>query len=415
MTRPSHRGPALGRLVLIYVALLPLGHLVLLPVQGATATLTDVVLLALLAAGALALLGSALSPEASPFRPLDGDVKIGLGLLAAFGAWTALSAIWGYHGEYAVAKGFGLVALSAGALLIASSGVSLRRLLDAWIIGAVAALLVTVAVALVGSHGMKARLLYDGGLIGGLPFVRLNGPFIHPNMMGEYLVVTGALFWARSPGLKRESHRLWVALTTLFVVSLVLTASTAWVAAGVALVVLAGSRRFGGSAPVRALVGAGGLALAAATLVGVATQLSVDVAGLRITTGGIRPEIWSDALAAVRESPLLGVGAAPYLAETVDPLAPSGGTALWDAHSTYLSVLGQFGVVGGLLFFGGLAWVARGVRRAEPASELQARLRFALFALLLGLLVHWITLAGEDARHLWALVGVAAWLGERPE
>ena len=62
-------------------------------------------------------------------------------------------------------------------------------------------LVVTWFGVLLGPEALQARVLYGGGSIQGLPMPRVSGPFPHPNMFGDYLVVSGAIFWTRWRGL----------------------------------------------------------------------------------------------------------------------------------------------------------------------------------------------------------------------
>ena len=98
-------------------------------------------------------------------------------------------------------------------------------------------------------------------------------------------------------------------------------------------------------------------------------------------------------------SPLVGVGAAPFLAPAPGPF---GGPSLhlWDTHQPYLSVLGQFGLLGAVLAGTGVVLLVRGLL-AEP----RIRARAAVLAALAAMAAHGFLVATEDARHLWALLG----------
>jgi O-antigen ligase len=108
-------------------------------------------------------------------------------------------------------------------------------------------------------------------------------------------------------------------------------------------------------------------ALTAAALVGVLVPLELDLPGLPLRTGAIRPAIGSSALTAVAASPLVGVGAAPFRAAAPDPMGGPG-LYVWDAHHAYLSVLGQFGLVGAALLAAGAALCVRALLRAAPSE-----------------------------------------------
>lgn len=389
----------------LYLLLLPAGHLLYVQVSGAWATAADLMLLPLLVVTALELLASAERGEAlmATFRGEEVGMPgrgylMGILVLVAFGGWVALSGTWGFHPRYAVVKALGMGTLALGAGAIAVSGIGWRRAADAWLGGAGVALVVTLVFGIMGPEVLRDRVLYPGGGVLGLPFPRISGPLVHPNMMGGYLVVTGVILWGRWPDLKGAARRAAASLAVAVAVGLFLTASTAWIPAGVVLVLVG---RRGGSLWLRT----GGALIATVTLVAVLVPLDVSFAGIDLSTSGIRPQIWRGSLLAILDAPLFGVGAAPYLAEAVDPLDPASGFGLWDAHSAYLSVLGQFGAVGTSL-------AALGVWRVIEEARAMGRGRAAV-AVRLALIVvaiHAVFIASEDMRHVWVLMGLAGTL-----
>jgi O-antigen ligase len=103
-----------------------------------------------------------------------------------------------------------------------------------------------------------------------------------------------------------------------------------------------------------------------------------------------RFEIWRVANKIIRENPLTGIGVGAYpLAHAVyargeefDPTAA--GTR--DTHSTYLNVLAETGVPGGIAFFGVVLSVALGAERTRRQCKRRApRLALPLFFLEIGL------------------------------
>jgi hypothetical protein len=378
---------------------------VVVPVGGAVANLSDLVLVAFLAvAGVAELTGRGHDPAPGP----HSGAGLGLACLAAFGAWVALSALWGAQPGYALAKGAGVVALACAAWCLARSRVGGEGLADAWLLGAAAALVATLLLALVPTD-LREQVLYGGGAVHGLPFPRVRGPFTHPNLLGEYAFVSAILLWWRWPTWAVRRPALAWGLAAGLAAALVLSVPSAMVAVGVGWAVIAWAGP--GSRPVatRAAWATAGLAVLGGTLAPMVWPMDLSGIGVDIYTGGGRPVIWASALDAVRTAPVLGVGAAPYLAATAEVGVDGPFVGYWDAHSAYLSVLGQFGPLGMLLFLGGLALIARSVRRTlREARGIDARrLGTALFAAAAGILVHWTVIAGEDFRHLWALTGVA--------
>lgn len=398
----------------LYLALFPLGHLPVVPVAGAMATAADgalVLFLAVWGAGLFADRGAArglarvVGGEAVRGLP-SRRVLVGLLLLMAFGAWVAASGAWGFHPRYAAVKGAGLAALALGAAALATSGLTWRRAVQAWLAGTAAALAATAVLVALGSAALRERVLYEGGGVAGLPFPRLAGPFLHPNMLGDYLVVSALLLWGLWPEVAgRRARGALAVLGAALAAALVLTASTAWVGAGVAAVGVGWLLAREGRKGVGATLGLAGVGVAGVTAVLLVVPLSVRVLGLDLATGAIRPAIWGSALRPFLERPLWGVGASPYVAEALDPLW--GYVGLWDAHNAYLSVLGQFGLVGFALAAVGVWLVVDGALRARVPGRPRAALALALTAVA----VNAVFLASEDLRHAWLLLGVAAMAG----
>lgn len=398
---------------LFFLVVLPVGHLVLLPVAGAVATGSDVALLILLLAWGMDLLAGpgraarlvrALRGEAVPGVPSRGGL-MGFALLLGFAGWVALSGLWGYHPTYAAAKGLGMGALVLGGLALATSDLGWRRLADGWLAGTALALIVTVLFAAVGSEALRARVYSGGSGILGLPFARVSGPLVHPNMFGGYLVVSGLVLWSRWPELEGWMRTAGIALASAVVTALLLTASTAWIGAGLVLALLGRRATAQGRRSAGTLMRVGGLVVAAAVMTALIVPLDFRIGWIHVVTNAIRPDIWRSALDAVAAAPLMGVGASPYVAQAVDPLR-GGAMGLWDAHNAYLSVLGQFGVVGFALAAMGVWRLVAGVR-AAPSS----RARTAVLLILVAVAVHAGFLASEDMRHVWMVMGMCGVVG----
>lgn len=409
---------------LVYLIFLPLGHLEGFSIAGAGANWSDVLLGGLLAAAALELglaaggrfFGDAHQPDPSgPREGARGMAVLATACFAVFALWVLVGSRWSYHPDYATAKGLGLLALALGVAAVGWSGVEWRRAADAWLAGATASVLLVFMAGAVGPDALRMRLVHTGGTLQGLPFPRISGSFGHPNLFGDYLLLSGVLLWARWPSwfVRRPGGAVLVA--GLVALTLILTASTAWLAAGVLLVCFGMDlrRRRAHDEGSRAglwLLMAGGLSVAAAALVGVLFSVSLRVGPLVVTTGGIRPRIWSSAVEAFFAAPIAGVGASPYLAQAAEPLDPAHVVYLWDAHSTYLSVLGQYGLAGASFLAAGIVLLVRGVTvggRLDSWSP-DGRVRTALLGGFLAMAVHGTVIAGEDFRHWWAWAGLAA-------
>ncbi len=289
--------------VLTYLVVLPVGHLFAMPVNGTLARGSDVFLALVLLAGILDL-GRASGPyftggERFPMLPGRRAFHIAALFMMAFSAWVALGALWGFNPTYAVTKGLAFAALGMGALAIVWCGAAWGKAADAWLLGTLICLVVTWVGVLLGSDGLQTRLLYDGGSVRGLPVPRVSGPFPHPNMFGDFLVVSGAILWARWETLRERWG--WGAIATVWLVAgtLVMTVSSAWLGAGVLLTAMGllnmrqrdGRLLVQSQRPVPVIFVVAGVILFTMTLAGLLIPMSVEVAGLSITGSGIRPTI----------------------------------------------------------------------------------------------------------------------------
>ena len=103
------------------------------------------------------------------------------------------------------------------------------------LLGTLICLAVTWIGILAGPDALQTRLLYEGGSVRGLPLPRVSGPFPHPNMFGEFLVVSGVILWTRWEAARERWGPGAVAAAWLLAGTLVMTVSSAWLGAGVLL------------------------------------------------------------------------------------------------------------------------------------------------------------------------------------
>ena len=405
--------------VLTYLVVLPVGHLVAIPVNGMMAAGSDVFLALVLLAGIIEL-GRVSGPyltrkvEKVPLLSGHGAFHMAAFFMMTFSAWVAFGAMWGRDPTYAITKGLAFAALSMGALAIVWCGAGWGRAADAWLLGTMICLVVTWFAVLLGPEALQSRVFYGGGSIRGLPMPRLSGPFPHPNMFGDYLVVSGAILWARWRALRDVWGRGAVAAAWLLAGTLLMTVSSAWLGAGVLLTAIGlhtmrqRHKRLAiqWKRPGPIVLVVTGVILFTITLTGLLLPMGVDVAGLSIRGSALRPTIWASALEAFKEAPIGGVGARPFLAVAADPLNATSATGLWDAHNVYLSILGQFGLVGAALLGWAVAVLAWTLVQAG-ATRKQAVLLVAL--LVAG--IHGVAIANEEFRHLWALLGLIGLAG----
>ena len=405
--------------VLTYLVVLPVGQLVEVPVNGTMAAGSDFFLALVLLAGIIEL-GRVSRPyitgkvERVPLLSGHGAFHMSTFFMMAFALWVALGASWSLYPNYALTKGLAFAALGMGALAIVWCGASWEKAADAWLLGTAICLVLTWFGVLVGPDALQARVVYGGGSIGGLPFLRVSGPFPHPNMFGDYLVTTGAILWVRWGALRDRWGWRVVAAAWLLAGTLLVTVSSAWLGAGALLTAIGlltvrqrgGRLSFQKRRPLPFLLVVVGVMLFTMTLAGLVLPMGVDVAGLSLTASGIRPAIWSSALEVFKEAPIGGIGASPFFAIAVDPLDATSPARLWDAHNIYLSILAQFGLIGAALLGGAVAVLASTLVRAGATSK-----HAVLLVALLAAGIHGVSVANEEFRHLWALLGLIGLAG----
>ncbi|MGZ4380757.1 MAG: O-antigen ligase family protein [Gaiellaceae bacterium] len=292
--------------------------------------------------------------------------------LAAFGAWSALSALWGPAGP--ALRTVPLVALYAGALL-AAEWVDGAALLHALLWGIV----VVAAAGLVG----KAAGVTDGS--------RLAWPVTYANDLGLLAVTSVVLAVGLRP-------RLWQAAAAVCAVCAVLTYSRSALLVGLACVLVLVLPRRGVLVLAAALVV---LALVAARPLAARFAApapdSRDARRLVQLSGQGRAPLWRAAVREGRDHPILGGGAGSwnraYIAQTGSLAGPA------NADSLPLETFAELGLVGLALLSAFLALALRGQERVVVVVV-------AAFAV--ASLVDWTWQPGRDAAR-------AARGRERPE
>ena len=163
-----------------------------------------------------------------------------------------------------------------------------------------------------------------------------------------------------------------------------------------------------------------GLLIAAAFLVVTSISLfTYDPSGNQDTLldRGIVPSVrvyaWRSALATFLDKPLLGHGVGMPVANAAFTDPSGEGHLLTDAHNTYLSVLGETGLVGFVTFMTIVCFAVVGLIRWKPDSEAMKTIRLCLLlAMLDAFFYQSLTGSYEDTRHLWVLFGMAAVAGQ---
>jgi O-antigen ligase len=328
-------------------------------------------------------------------------------------AWAAASVLWAIAAGTAVSGAFRLVQmllLLFVAFAAIRDGRELRLFAWFYIVGAV----LTAIVPLVGLGAVTEA---------GNPSTRFGGYVGNPNNLAALLlpaIALTAFMWLGSR--RRPERRVLLACGLLLLVTLVLTQSRGGLIGLAATAVAA--LVFGGPARRYAVAGLAVLATAGvayfAAIAPAEQRARATTYSLAESTG--RVDLWRIGWRMFEDHPLQGVGmqnftvtAPAYLegdldVSRTDLFLRNTGTLV---HNTYLNVLTDLGVVGGLLFFGLIAGIIGGAltaigalaRAGDRATELLAR---GLLSGVIGLLVSYFFFSAQYEKQLWLLLGTLA-------
>jgi O-antigen ligase len=279
-----------------------------------------------------------------------------IGGLAALTVWTVVSAIWSSEPSTSLSEATRTPIYTVAALALvgfAAAGASLALLLGVAVATTGIAAYSLVDFAVRGAHGADQQ----GGL--------LEYPLGYANALGILcaigLVVVLTLGVAERRRARGAAAAVALAAAAVLAVALARTNSEGSLVAAVA----------GGGVSIAFAIGRRWSALAAA---GVATALIAVYVLTAITAPGFmsaRGDYWHVAWIATSHHPLIGDGAGTYdlVWATYGDVAQFGGAL--DAHSLYLEMPAELGIVGLLLTLVLIAPVLSGLRRA-PRTPLAA-------------------------------------------
>ncbi|MEO7503639.1 MAG: O-antigen ligase family protein [Sphingomicrobium sp.] len=341
-----------------------------------------------------------------------------MGWIALYGAALLLATLTATDSPRAIAKLATQAYLLAIPLTLAAllrGADDLRVALRAWLAGSALVIVVAVvglAAFAVAADGALYRALsfYHGSLPAGT-YPRLSLSFLNGNMAANYLTVSAilAILAGHLGAITPRQRNLLIAGCSL--------AAVTTISPGLGGLALAfgfwGWLAWRGERPMAARLALGG-GIGAAILAVVASALTLvpypGAAFVAVLPGGwpiaasIRFTIWSQALANFIAHPLLGRGLGAD-SVAVSFASPSGvAQALSDAHNGFLNLAVQCGIVGLAAFVALLVHVTRHSRRNAATWWLG-------FAFLNGIAYQGLTGSFEDARHLWAVLGL--WLVAR--
>ena len=391
--------PAARRIVLGTVALLPLGNVVV-PSLG-TPFANVLLLIGAAACAAVLLVHRRLSVPRSPVLAASAALVVSalISTLAAGDASLILGAM-------------GLVGLAmAAVVVITHRSVEELRTLAALLVLAAA---VVAAWSLRGLGAVSAE--FGGAVIEG----RLSSPLTEPNELGAFMAWSLPLALTMALTATTRVPRLVFAVAScLITVALALSFSRgSWLGCGAGLIALwvmspAMRRRLN-------RVAVAGFA----ALILLATLFSEGVWGAltaRVRAGGdlsanpydARPAIWQEALRQISERPLLGSGPYGYALNARTDRSELGTTSPEHAHSLYLTVTAEQGLLGLCLLAVLIGCCVTAVRRtsghrATPARPLVAAAAAGLVALAAQGIIDYPLRNAMLSALAWLLVGMLA-------
>jgi O-antigen ligase len=347
--------------------------------------------------------------------------------LAAYAVAATLSTITSVDpsgSSVKLAGKFYLIGIAFLTFNIVTSAAVLRTVLRAWLIGAGVVLLCTLLGIILFFEGLQDPsqnfVVHEG--YGSLPpgnYPRIEGLFSYPAILCNFLSVTSMFSLAAwSNGWTRRGLFWLFAAALLIVDAFTLTPGFGgiFLATGIFFheKFKAGSKYiFGRSALVSGLL----IALAFLFVTSL-TLFSYDQSGAQAALSNwkivpsVRVETWRSALDTFLHQPLLGRGVGMPIANAAftDPSGES--HLLTDAHNTYISLLGETGLVGFVTFMCVVFFAAASLTRWKPDSEEHKTIRLCLLlAMLDSFFYQSLTGSYEDTRHLWVLFGMAAAIG----
>ncbi len=405
---------------LLFVASLPFPTLLAFRVASVTVQLSDLLLLASGAAWLAAFAARRRAIMSSRLYLFAGIYAIAVILSAMASADTSVSAV------KLVGKFF-LIAIALVTLNSVASVRELRHALTAWVLGAAAAIALSIAGVLLFYAGVtdpSVNLVvhpYFGSLPSG-NYPRIEGFFFYPAMLCHYLGITWlfAVILAWTGWIKARS------LTLLSPALFLVNAFT--LAPGLGGIFLSGGYllnrklREAKHPALGSLAMLGGASAAVAFLVAASfslfsrtsSQAGITLAGWTLELSH-RAIAWKTAFETFLGSPLFGRGIGLPVAYS-EFTSPAGmNHILTDAHNTFLSLLGESGLAGFIGFIAIVGFLVAGLVRSVRSGGTGQMVGICLLAAMADA-VFYQGLAGsfEDARHLWVLFGIVAAVN-RPE
>ena len=316
---------------------------------------------------------------------------------------------------------FYLISIAFLTFNLVSSFNFLKVMLRAWLIGAGITLFFSLAGIALFYAGLKnpAQNFVVHPIYGSLPpgyYPRIEGFFNYPSMLCNFLNVS----WMFAILLKLlgwvKNYKFWVFCAALWIVGIFTLTP------GIGGLFLSTGYFLRQKFKENQKLFSGRLVFAASFLIAFVFLFFASVTIFSYTQNGSeipimsgefspshRAESWRTAFETFLQNPVFGRGVGEPVAEAryTDPSGTN--QLLTDAHNTYISVLGETGLLGFLAFFGIIGFITFSVLRQSSENKVCNSIKFCFLAALLGAFFYQsLTGSYEDTRHLWVLFGLAS-------
>jgi len=238
--------------------------------------------------------------------------------------------------------------------------------------------------------------------------------FANPNILAGYMLMVLPIGWASVVAARGTRRAAWLVAVLMMGGVLLLTFSKgSWILLGILAVAWFFARLPGGGALMLAVAGGAALGVVLLFLDPIMNTLIALFPNSQEGSVDVRLSLWSAALSAFIERPLLGFGLDGFAAATAG--VRYGALAdLVRAHNMYLQALVDLGVVGSVLWWTPcLLIVRRGLlqlRRADhgPEASLHLALLLGAAAYFLYGMVETLNISNQYVNTSWLVIGLLA-------
>jgi len=344
-------------------------------------------------------------------RTFFSEYPIASALLGGFLAWALLSLAWSED----IGASFGDLyryALNAVLFLIVFSAVQTRKQAEVMFGGFILGALIAAAYGIVTPPAPEADEFREAGAIGS------------PNELAAVLIAGAAFAIGAAIGTRRTPlfRMALIGIATFCLLATFLTASrSAMIALAACLLaaVLVGGRARLAVLGMSVLIAFGALTyLTAFAPAEVRDRITETLPGQAPSTEG-RFTIWQVGWRMVEDQPLVGVGVGNFRVSSIHYLDEPGSLARTDfiiddprvAHSIYLQILAELGLIGVVLFFSLIAFcagsaIAAAQQFARLGDRLMEAMSRALVVALVNMLVIYAFQSGQFSKVLWILLAL---------